>query len=44
MREYIYRLEVAEDIASRSELSEDDAEALSEDVKHEIAERYRETR
>lgn len=44
MREYIYRLEVAEDIASRSELSEDDAGALSEDVKHEIAERYRETR
>lgn len=41
MREYLHRLDVADEIASRSELSEDDAAALSEDVKQQIAERYR---
>ncbi len=41
MREYLYRLEVAEEIASQSELSEEDAVKLSEDVKKDIAERYR---
>lgn len=41
MREYLYRLEVAEEIASKSELSEGDAAELSEEVKHEIAKRYR---
>lgn len=41
MREYLHRLDVADEIASQSELSEDDAAALSEDVKQQIAERYR---
>jgi predicted transcriptional regulator len=41
MREYLHRLDVADEIASRSELSEEDAVALSEDVKRQIAERYR---
>lgn len=41
MREYLYRLEVAEEIASQSELSEEDAVKLSEEVKNDIAERYR---
>ena len=41
MREYLYRLEVAEEIASQSELSEEDAVELSEEVKHDIAEHYR---
>jgi len=43
MREYLYRLEVAEEIASQSELSEEDAVELSEKVKHDIAEHYRES-
>lgn len=43
MREYLYRLEVAEEIASKSELSEEDAAELSEDVKREIADRYRDS-
>jgi predicted transcriptional regulator len=41
MREYLYRLNVADEIASQSELTEDDAVELSEAVKHDIAEHYR---
>jgi len=43
MREYVYRLEVAEDIASQSELSDKEALELSEDIKSDIAEHYRES-
>ena len=41
MREYLHRLEVAEEIASQSELTEKDAAELSEEVKRNIAEHYR---
>jgi len=41
MREYLYRLEVAEEIAEQSELSEEGAVELSEELKHDIAEHYR---
>jgi len=41
MQEYLYRLNVAEEIASESQLSEKDAEELSDKVKHDIAEHYR---
>lgn len=41
MWEYIRKIEVADEIASRSELTEIEAEALGEKVKHDIAERYR---
>ncbi|WP_275736752.1 hypothetical protein [Halorhabdus sp. SVX81] len=41
MREYLARLNVADEIASRSELSEEDARELSEDVKADIAAHYR---
>lgn len=41
MREYLYRLKVADEIASQSELTEEDAVELSEAVKHDIAEHYR---
>lgn len=41
MRAYLARLNVAEEIASRSELSESDAIELSEDVKSDIAAHYR---
>jgi len=43
MQEYLYRLNVAEEIASESQLSKDDATDLSEKVKHDIAEHYRES-
>ncbi|MDZ7688654.1 MAG: hypothetical protein U5J64_08030 [Halobacteriales archaeon] len=43
MQEYLYRLEVAEQIASQSELSEENAVELSEKVKHDIAEHYRDS-
>lgn len=43
MREYLNRLNIAEEIASRSELSEEDAVELSENLKHHIAEHYRTT-
>ncbi|MFP4632778.1 MAG: hypothetical protein ACOCT0_01610 [Halobacteriota archaeon] len=43
MREYLYRLEIADEIASESELTEEDARQLAERVKEKISERYRET-
>lgn len=42
MWEYVRKLQVADAIASKSELTAEDATALSEDVKHDIAEHYRE--
>lgn len=41
MWEYVHKLEVADEIAAESELTEADAADLSEDLKHEIAEHYR---
>lgn len=41
MWEYVRKLEVADEIASESELTEEDAEELSKEFKHEIAEHYR---
>ncbi|MDY7082362.1 MAG: hypothetical protein SXQ77_08165 [Halobacteria archaeon] len=41
MRKYLYRLEVADEIESQSQLSEEDVVELSEEVKHDIAEHYR---
>ena len=41
MWEYVRKIEVADEIASRSELTEEDAEELSKKVKHDIAEHYR---
>lgn len=41
MWEYIRKIEVADEIASRSELTEEEAEELGEKVKHDIAEHYR---
>lgn len=43
MQEYLYRLEVAEEIASQSELTEEEATELSEKVKQDIAEHYRDS-
>lgn len=42
MWEYVRKLQVADAIAARSELTEDAATELSENLKHEIAEHYRE--
>lgn len=42
MWEYVRKLRMADEIASRSELTEEEATTLSEDVKRDIAERYRE--
>lgn len=41
MWEYVTKLRVADEIASRSELTEEEAAKLSEDVKRDIAEHYR---
>lgn len=41
MWEYVTKLKVADEIASRSELTEEEAAKLSEDVKRDIAEHYR---
>jgi len=40
MWEYVHKLEVADEIAAESELTEAEAADLSEDLKHEIAEHY----
>lgn len=40
---YIRKLEVAEKIASESKLTEEGAEELSKNLKHNIAKHYRET-
>lgn len=40
MWDYLEKLEIAENIASRSELTEDEARELSEELKHKIAEHY----
>lgn len=40
MWEYVRKIEVADEIASRSELTEADAKELSEKLKHDIAEHY----
>lgn len=42
MWEYVRKLRVADEIASMSELTEEEATRLSEDVKRDIAEHYRE--
>lgn len=41
MWEYVQKLEVAEQIAEKSELTEADAAALSDTLKQDIAEHYR---
>lgn len=41
MWEYVRKIEVADEIASESELTAEAAEELSKKVKHDIAERYR---
>lgn len=43
MWSYIRKLEIAEEIASESELTKQEAEELSKKLKHDIAEHYRET-
>jgi predicted transcriptional regulator len=43
MRDYLHRLNIADEIAAESELTEDDAIELSEAVKHDIAAHYRDT-
>lgn len=43
MWSYIKKLEVAEEIASQSEFTEKEAKNLSEDLKQDIAEHYRES-
>ena len=43
MWSYIRKLEVAEKIAGKSKLTEKEAEKLGKDLKHDIAEHYRET-
>lgn len=43
MKEYLYRLNIADEIASKSQLSEEDAAELSDEVKHDIAEHYRDS-
>ncbi len=43
MWSYIKKLEIAEEIASKSELTEEEAKNLSEDLKQDIAEHYRES-
>ncbi|HET7324202.1 MAG TPA: hypothetical protein VFJ06_07715 [Halococcus sp.] len=40
MREYLCKLRMAEEITEESQLTEEDAEELSEAVKHAIAEHY----
>lgn len=40
-QEYINKLELAEEIASKSELTPEDAEELSRKIKHGVAEHYR---
>lgn len=40
MWRYVHKLEVAEEIASESELTESDAVELSEDLKRDIAKHY----
>ena len=40
MREYLRKLRVAEEIASESQLTEEDAAELGEAVKHAVAEHY----
>lgn len=41
MWEYVRKIEVADEIASRSELTEADAKELSKKVKHDIAGHYK---
>lgn len=41
MWEYVQKLEMAERIAARSELTPEDAEELGETLKHDVAEHYR---
>lgn len=41
MWKYLHRLEIAENIASESELSKEEVKELSEKVKHDIAEHYK---
>lgn len=41
MWEYVRKIEMADEIASKSELTEEDVEELSKKVKHDIAEHYR---
>ncbi|MFW6048497.1 MAG: hypothetical protein ACOC87_04315 [Candidatus Natronoplasma sp.] len=40
MWEYIHKLKLADQIASKSELTEDDVEEMSEELKKRIAEHY----
>lgn len=41
MWEYIHKLEVADEIAAESSLTEEGATELSQELKHDIAEHYR---
>ncbi len=41
MWRYLYKLRLADQIASKSELTEEDVEKLSKDLKKKIAEHYR---
>jgi hypothetical protein len=41
MWEYVRKLELADEIASESQLTEEDVKQLSEDLKQDIAEHYR---
>lgn len=42
IREYLRKLEIAEEIASKSKLTHEDANELSEKIKQKIAKHYRE--
>lgn len=41
-RAYLRKLEIAEEIASKSKLTEEDVNELSEKIKRKVAEHYRE--